>query len=429
VRVTLCTWGTRGDVQPYISVANELQRRGHRVVLAVNENHADWVARAGLSVVPLPFDFEALMRTDDAKAGFAIGSTAAFLEILSDREHACRNEIRAAMWEACRGADAIVASFLVIQRAAVIAEAMGIAVVGAFTYPVSPTAAYPSPFLANRMPEFARDTLRIRSHLVAQAVFRRHQQRDLLELRARLGLPARDNGSTDEVAGRRVSIVHLFDNRVLPRPVDWPDHLLVSSYCPLQPEVRKCLAEEGPEPVLAWLNAGAAPLFVSFGSVPVPDAEALMRAVRGACHELGCRLLVAAGWTLLPRRVTDEVLVTDVVNHDAVLPRCLAAMHHGGAGTTGATLTAGIPTVICSVFGDQPLWGHQVSRLRVGTSFPLQRLSVRQLVEALRAALDGEIVLNARRLGIELRAVNGVSQTVDYILRAVRSEPTYGGIS
>ena len=49
--------------------------------------------------------------------------------------------------------------------------------------------------------------------------------------------------------------------------------------------------------------------------------------------------------------------VVDHVPHGWLLPRCAAAVHHGGAGTTAASTAAGIPTGIVPFFGDQPYWG------------------------------------------------------------------------
>jgi UDP:flavonoid glycosyltransferase YjiC (YdhE family) len=60
------------------------------------------------------------------------------------------------------------------------------------------------------------------------------------------------------------------------------------------------------------------------------------------------------------------VRVVGNLDHDSVLGRCRAAVHHGGAGTTAASLQAGLPTVVCSVFADQPFWGTRVVDNGVG---------------------------------------------------------------
>lgn len=63
--------------------------------------------------------------------------------------------------------------------------------------------------------------------------------------------------------------------------------------------------------------------------------------------------------------IPPECYVLDNVPHDWLFPRIDVAMHHGGAGTTGASLRAGIPTIIKPWFGDQFFWASRVEKLGV----------------------------------------------------------------
>jgi len=51
---------------------------------------------------------------------------------------------------------------------------------------------------------------------------------------------------------------------------------------------------------------------------------------------------------------------------DWIIPKCVAAVHHGGAYITGATLRAGIPSVVFPILFDQPFWAQKISDLNVG---------------------------------------------------------------
>jgi sterol 3beta-glucosyltransferase len=210
---------------------------------------------------------------------------------------------------------------------------------------------------------------------------------------------------------------------VLPRPNDWPSYLSVGGYCDLQEELRDRLGEIGVDRELEkWLNAGEPPIFFGFGSMPVADPEALLRLVHEACSGVGARALVASGWTQFPRTRTPEVMVIDPINHDALLPRCRAAVHHGGAGTTAASLAAGIPTVVCSLFADQPLWGFRVTALGAGVTLPFQRLSLETLGQALRSALRDNVGERARALGAALRARSGRAHSAELLLDAIAGQ-------
>ena len=408
MRITILTWSTRGEVQPYMALAWELERRGHQVVVAVNENHVPWVRRAGLTVATLPLDFHALMLADSARQWFHAGETRTLIAWLSSHEHAHRHAIAAAMMDACSGADLIVSGFLVSHRAAAIAEAYDVPLVRAFMYPVAATTAYASPYLSASMPSLPRAELVLRSHRRAEAEFQKSQRPDLEELRADLGLSPLIGSAEYDLARRGVPTLHLFDERVLARPDDWPANLVVGGYCSLSRETRVRLGECGIEPhVEAWLRAGDAPILFCFGSTPVPDPSALLRLIAEVCLKLRSRAIVIAGWSKLSSAPTDDMLIVKSVDLDALSSRCRAAVHHGGAGTTASTLTAGTATVVCSILADQPLWGYRVTALGVGATLPFQRLTPARLCAALRRALEDDVRRRAHALGAELRATDG----------------------
>ena len=136
-----------------------------------------------------------------------------------------------------------------------------------------------------------------------------------------------------------------------------------------------------------WLAAGYPPVYVGFGSMPVADPARLVADVAAATADLGLRALVSSGWNSFEVDVPDHVRLVGAVDHAAVLPRCVAAVHHGGAGTTAAVLRAGIPSVVGWYSADQPVWGRLLGDLGVGTSFRASRLDRDRLREALRAVL------------------------------------------
>lgn len=55
--VAIVTFGTRGDTQPFIRVAQELQQQGHRVRITVSPAHEAWIRdEYGLEAWPLGYD-------------------------------------------------------------------------------------------------------------------------------------------------------------------------------------------------------------------------------------------------------------------------------------------------------------------------------------------------------------------------------------
>lgn len=92
-------------------------------------------------------------------------------------------------------------------------------------------------------------------------------------------------------------------------------------------------------------------------------------------------------------------------------------MHHGGAGTTGATLTAGVPAVVVPFVVHQAVWGSRVDVLGVGpTPIPRKRLTADALAGALRGATtDSAMTRRAADLGARIRAENGVAAAANHL--------------
>lgn len=81
--------------------------------------------------------------------------------------------------------------------------------------------------------------------------------------------------------------------------------------------------------------------------------------ISAACDQLGERALLCAGGSDFSQvRHVDNVKVVAAMNYSTIFPACKAVVHHGGAGTTAASLRAGVPTLVLSTDLDQTLWGR-----------------------------------------------------------------------
>ncbi len=91
--------------------------------------------------------------------------------------------------------------------------------------------------------------------------------------------------------------------------------------------------------------------------------------IASVCAQLDQRALVVAGWSDfsdVPR--FEHVKLVGAVNHATTFPGCRAVVHHGGAGSTAASLRAGVATLVLWFQSDQPYWGTRVKQLKVGTA-------------------------------------------------------------
>lgn len=208
--------------------------------------------------------------------------------------------------------------------------------------------------------------------------------------------------------------VYGYSRHVLPPGPDWPRDVVMTGYWfPAGAE-----SWEPPEELRSFLDSGDPPVYVGFGSMSALDPEELTALVEEALTVAGCRGVLATGWGgLAGRKTSDRVFLVQDVDHEWLFPRVRAVVHHGGAGTTGAGLRAGKPTVVCPFALDQPFWGQVVRKLQVGPEpLPQRELEALSLGNAIREAASREdFQANARALGDRIRKEDGVRDAVSFI--------------
>lgn len=410
MRVAIETLGTRGDVQPYLALARGLMARGHEVQLAGPEQYEDLARISGVPYVGLPGEFLALMDTPEGKAAIAGGEgfLAGFKLLKYVRPMMMR--LLDQEWQAVSAfrPDAIVYHPKSIA-APFMGSALNVPIILASPLPgFTPTAAFPSPLLPFR----SLGPLNRPSHLLAMHGGQMLFAKDLKRWRTANGLnprakPARARGT-----------IYAYSPAVLPKPADWGTDVLVSGYWFLDDP------DWLPDDALrTFLAAGPKPVYVGFGSMPGIDPNELTAFVQEALAKTGKRGLLAIGGGALAEAVlSPNIHLIKAAPHDRLLPFVSATVHHGGAGTTAASLRAGVPTTIMPFFGDQPFWGRRVKELGVGPA-PLDRKTV--AADALAAALvamdDPGMRQRAADLGDAIRNEHGVTAAIEFIEARARS--------
>lgn len=172
---------------------------------------------------------------------------------------------------------------------------------------------------------------------------------------------------------------------------------------------------------------GEPPVYIGLGSGSAAGRGAWVDAAAAALQRLGARGVLDVG-SRDPEglRLPPSLLAVRDLPHTWLFPRMTAVVHHGGAGTTGAGLAAGRPTVVIPTASDQPFWGRRVHALGVGPApIPIRRLNAEALTRALATVLnDPGVRARALELGERMRAEDGVGAAVDRIASLLGSQPT-----
>ena len=234
--------------------------------------------------------------------------------------------------------------------------------------------------------------------------------------------------SLDRIDPHRIPFLYNFSPTVVPVPLDWPEHIRITGYWFLDDADVSARKWTPPPPLEEFLSRarkeGKKVVYIGFGSIVVSDPRALTRAVVQAIVQSGVYAILSKGWSDRLSKGTpsdtpeeplpDCIFPVSAVPHDWLFARIDAACHHGGAGTTGASLRAGIPTIVRPFFGDQFFWADRVEALGMGVALREKELMADTLAKALeQATKDGRMVRRARMVGEQIRSVRVFVSTCD----------------
>lgn len=425
MRIAIPLTGTRGDVHPIVALGLELQRRGHDVLIGAPPNLVDFVTAAGLSAQPCGPDVQQLYSSEEGQRALATGNTLRLLQMVGQQMAGYADQMNREVIEVCADADLIVATTVTEDRAGSVAEALGVPLVALHYFPCRSNSAYP--FMGSlpahwNPPKLVNLATWVAAENVRRLVFRRY----LNDLRALLGLPKTWTSPAEALAKANVTEVQIYDPALVPGlPELWDERRPFTGFLTLDQVTRAAVGELSGDhtDILEWIAAGEPPVFFGFGSMPIKDTAAVLAMVDAVSARLGVRALVSAGWSDLDvaqARAGKHVKIVGDFAHDLVFPHCLAAVHHGGIGTLFESLRAGLPTLVCSVSFDQPLWGGQVEKLGLGAHMPFTKLSADRMEKSLAPLLTADARARVAAFARTLRTEGAAEYAADIIEAAAK---------
>ena len=378
MQITLVPIGSQGDVLPVLALAVRLQESGHTVRLVSGDDVGPQAEARGLPFRSIGLDVRQQM--------------AAHRDLFAFARHLSPAVAGAVAAEA--GTDAVLATFLGVAAGGV-ARRRGLPFFYAVPLPGLPTREFPYPTVT---PRRRSGRANLGTHLRMARV-------------VRLAFPA----ARTLFAQPRPTYLHCFSTHVVPRPAEWGAFAHVTGYWFGEPSAWE------PDPALQrFLAGGPPPVCVTFGSTVDRDPRALTGIVVEALRRTGQRALLVAGWAGLGADdLPATIAVVPELPFDWLFERVSSVVHHGGAGTTGLALRAGLPQVLVPFALDQPFWADRLHSLGVAPPpIPRPSLTVDLLAEAL-ATDDAEQRRRAEDLGALIAAEDGTGEAVRIIEQVV----------
>ncbi|HYF66201.1 MAG TPA: glycosyltransferase [Herpetosiphonaceae bacterium] len=411
----MISYGSRGDVQPFLALAWALHLVGHQVRLVGPANFADLARDNGVPFAPVGVDIQAYLRERMA-ARSGSRNVVRLLRTLRQELNDLIDGIARETLAACQGSDLLIGTG---PQSASLAERLGIAYVEAVLQPLTPTRAFPSP-IAPAWLRFGA-AANYASHAVFEQIFWQIFRPTVNRVRtAVLGLPP--YGLLSPLGRIRDQVplrLHAYSAHVMPRPGDWAAQHQVTGFWFLPPP----RDWSPPDDLRDFLAAGPPPVYIGFGSMMGGDPGQLTALVSAALARSGLRGILSGGWGALAASVpSDNLFFVENVPHHWLFPQMAAIVHHGGAGTTGAALRSGRPSIVVPFAFDQAFWGRRVAGLGVGPApIPRQRLTEERLAHALaQATTQPALGERAAQLGALIGQEHGTAQALDQIHRALR---------
>lgn len=424
MKIHCLTIGSRGDVQPYVALCKRLQKDFHKCTIVSHEEYREWVEGNGIAFRAVGGDPGELMKlsVDNNKMLF---SPQFYREAMGKFRHWLDELLRGIM-ETCWDADLIIESPSTFGGIHV-AEAIGSYYMRAFTMPWTRTSTYPQAFSVPNVdlgPQYNSMSYTVFDQVLWLASsgqvnrWRRHM----------LHLEPTDLNKLDQGS---VPFMYNFSPAVVPPPLDWGDRIKVTGYWNLTNDATKW---EAPKELLTFIQNAKEDskklCYIGFGSITMSDPIGVQRNIYEAIRRSDVRAIVAKGWSgrMIAKKekegevdlpeVPKEAYVVDSIPHEWLFPRIDIAMHHGGAGTTGASLRAGLVTLIHPFFGDQYFWSGRVAKLGAGVR--VKSLSVDDITEALSRARDETLLREkAQVVGEMIRKEKGLDVAREFIYQSL----------
>lgn len=408
MRALILTFGTKGDVEPYIALASALKSAGHEAAIATAAGFEDDVRSLGLDFVPSnSLMLEVMQDALPTMAGAADLQRAAKAMTASIRV-SFDDQLRAV-----RGTNPdIIVYHPKCLGAPHLAEHLGVPAVLSLPLPFyTPTSSYPIPFvprdLGPRLNRWSYALNRAESLMYGGMVN---------DFRHKLGLPALSRWANPLVKpdGGPMEVLYPYSRHVVPVPPDYPSTAHVTGYW----FTGRGTTWEPPQELSDFLAAGEAPVYIGFGSMGFgKGSDQRGAAITSALKSTGTRAIIATGWGSIAAESTDDVLVIDGAPHDWLFPRVSAVVHHGGAGTTGIGLASGRPSLICPFLGDQSFWANRVHELGAGPrSLPRAQITAHSLAERITDLMETESYRsNSAHLARAISAESGADRAVEIL--------------
>ena len=421
-RIVFTTFGSLGDVHPYIAMALGMKARGHESIVATSRRYQGKVESLGLGFHPIRPDSDfvddpaAMRRFMDRRWGTVrIG-----VELVGPTMRDSYEDIL----RAADGADLLVSHPLPVYATRLVAEKTGIPWVSTMITPLGFLSAYDVPVVPVS-PMLSRLLRRLGPRVAVPLLWLNKRATRFLakpwyRIRSEIGLPTTDEGNPLLDSHSPRLVLALFSRRLADRQPDWPPQTVLTGFPVYDgdgqqddlPAALEQFLADGPLPIIFTLSYSAATAAGEFFNHSIAAATMLnRRAVLIVGKQAAARL---------PRPLPPGIAAFDYAPFSKLFGRAAAIVHAAGIGTTGLVMHSGRPSLAVPYAHDQLDNAQRLGRLGVARVLSRYRYSPARVAAELRRLLDDPAyAARASHLAREISHENGVESACDAMERAM----------
>lgn len=419
-RIVLNTFGSFGDLHPYLAVAIGLKQRGHHAVIATSEVYRSKVEGEGIGFYPVRPDVGELLGNEEFIKKLwhpKLGTEYLIREYIMPRVAEGFEDL----WRACEDTDLLL-THTVGYAGPIVAETRNLPWLSVALQPAIFLSRYDPPVLA---PAPWLRHLRLLGPGVVSAAFALGRRltaqwsAPIQELRSRIGLPATDANPMFEGQFSSLGTLALFSEHFAQPQPDWPPETICTGFPVYDRETSDMQMESG---LMEFLDSGDPPVVFTLGSSAVMAPGQFFEESIKAARQLGVRAVLLVGLqSEASGAISKDVYAARYAPYSELLPRAAVTVHQGGIGTTAQALRAGRPMLVVPWAHDQPDNACRIRRLGVGRSLQRNRYNASNVAAHLdRLLQDENYTVAARVLGSQILNEDGVSAACGAIEAALR---------
>jgi UDP:flavonoid glycosyltransferase YjiC (YdhE family) len=413
MKIGMQTWGSHGDIWPFLALAGGLSTAGHDVTVAyISIDNEDYAPVAETSNFKLIKEYRGFNKEEE-KIFFNIIKTRNIIKqfiFLSDHffEPVAKDMYKASK-KLCSENDMVI-GYSGNHTLLNATEKYHCPRAVVHTFPQLIESKHVPPVGAPYLGKFVNSLLwKFGDNITRKKLFPSANR-----IRAREELPPIESFQKEVSISKMLTMIAVSPSICVPQP-DWGDNIQICGFFDIPLIAEKW---EMPEDLRAFIDAGSPPIYFTFGSFTAYDMEGTTRLFIEAAKRSGQRAIIQSNWHNVLKTFDDRDIYRIVrAPYRNIFPYCSVIVHHGGAGTTQSSLFSGCPSVVVEHACDQDYWGQQLRRVGVAEK-PLHRRSVtaRKLAHNIRAVLDSpSMKQHAQKISETMNKENGVKRAVELI--------------